>query len=406
VAIERSTLALRGTAVVTFLMLIAAGCGVTDSESSSAAPPVAEPPRTDLTSTSELPTTTRRAATTTSSTSTTSSTTTSTTTTSSTSTTLPAPTTTLEPLPNPDLPATNAAFELLASRNAAVSMTVLRDGVAVFARASGKTIDGAEATSDSPMVVASVSKLITGLAVARLHEQGLIDVEAQVPWALLWVVPDPAWGDVTIRELLTHTSGMPVVRTSWFDGSGDCASFLPHLVDRPPAAYRGRWTYSNGNYCALGLLVERITGLPLDQAVQQLVFDPVGATGVHLTVNGEFPTDVSHAPGIARLSRLGGAGTFIVSTDDLATAVDATTVADREVMSWPGIITDQYGWGHTGTVSGAKSCAWMLELGRTTIVATVAGNSPDKGGAVCDIIVPAIAADLNVPGGRPNRTPP
>jgi D-alanyl-D-alanine carboxypeptidase len=319
---------------------------------------------------------------------------------------VPAPTTTLEPLANPDLPATNAAFEWFAGRNAAVSMTVLRDGIPVFARASGNTIDGAEATSDSPMVVASVSKLITGMAIARLHQRGLIDVDTQVPWALLWVAPDPAWNDVTIRELLTHTSGMPVVRTSWFDGSGDCASFLPHLVERPPGAYRGRWTYSNGNYCALGLLVEHITGLPLDQAVQQLVFDPAGATGVHLTVNGELPADVSHAPGVARLSRLGGAGTFIVSTDDLAAAVDATTVEDREVMSWPGIITDQYGWGHTGTVSGAKSCAWMLEYGRTTIVATVAGNSPDKGGAVCDIIVPAIAADLNVPGGRPDRTPP
>ena len=319
---------------------------------------------------------------------------------------MPAPTTTLAPLPNPDLPATNAAFNLLAGKNAAVSVTVLRDGVPVFARASGNTIDGEEATSDSPMVVASVSKLITGMAVARMHEQGLIDVDERVPWALLGVTPDPAWADVTVRELLNHTSGMPVVRTSWFDGSGDCASFLPQLVDRPPASYRGRWTYSNGNYCALGLLVERVTGMPLDQAAQQLVFDAVGATGVHLTVNGQLPTDLSHAPGVARLSRLGGAGTFIVSTDDLAAAVDATTLADREVMSWPGIIVDQYGWGHTGTVSGAKSCAWMLEYGRTTIVATVAGNSPDQGGAVCDIVVPAIAADLNIFGGRPNRTPP
>lgn len=285
-------------------------------------------------------------------------------------------------------------------------MTVLRDGVPIFAAASGPTIDGAQATSDSPMVVASVSKLITAMTIARLHQQGLIDVDAPVPWGLLKISPDPAWSDVTIRQLVTHTSGMPVVRTSWFDGQGDCASFLPSLIDEPPTEHRGRWTYSNGNYCALGLLVARIAELPLDQAVQQFVFDPVGAEGLHLTTNGELPNDVLHAPGLARLSRLGGAGAFIVSTHDLAAVVDATTDADRDVLAWPGVTTDQYGWGHTGTVSGAKSCAWMLEFGRTTVVATIAGNSPDTGGAVCDIIVPAIAADLNIPGGRPDRTPP
>jgi D-alanyl-D-alanine carboxypeptidase len=406
VAVGRSTLALRASTIGLVAALVAAGCGASDTEESSAIPPVAEPPRTDLTTTSETSTTTLSATSTTSTTTSTTSTTSSTSTTTSTTVPTTTTTTTLEPLPKPDLPATNAAFDLLARRNAAVSMTVLRDGVQVFARASGNTIDGAEATSDSPMVIASVSKLITGLAVARLHEQGLLDVDAQVPWDILGIVPASAWNSVTTRELLEHTSGMPVVRTSWFDGSGDCTSYLPRLVEQPPAAYRGRWTYSNGNYCALGLLVERITGQPLDQAVQNLVFDELEATGLHLTINGEFPTDVGHAPGVGRLSRLGGAGTFIVSTDDLAAAINATTPADREVMSWPGMITDQYGWGHTGTVSGAKSCAWVLEFGRTTIAATIAGNSPDTGGALCDIIVQAIAADLDISGGLPARTPP
>ena len=56
-------------------------------------------------------------------------------------------------------------------------MTIVRGGEIVFSRAAGSTIDGRAATSDSPMVVASVSKIVVAIAVARLDERGLIDVD-------------------------------------------------------------------------------------------------------------------------------------------------------------------------------------------------------------------------------------
>ncbi len=255
------------------------------------------------------------------------------------------------------------------------------------------------------MVVASVSKLLTATLIARLHETGLIDVDAPVPWASMGLVAHPGWNDVTPRELLNHTSGMPVVRREWFVPSGDCASFLPTLLVDPPQSHRGKWTYSNGNYCALGLLVSAVTGLPLDQAAQSLVLDPIGASGVHLTTGGQLPTDVGYALGVERLARLGGAGTFIASTDDVAAVLDSITPADRGVMTWPGLFIDQYGWGHTGTVDGAVSCAWIMESVRTIVVATIAGNRPGTGGAVCDRVVVAVADDLGTPAGKPDRLP-
>jgi len=256
------------------------------------------------------------------------------------------------------------------------------------------------------MVVASVSKLLTANLIARLDDAGLLDVDAPTPWNLMGLTPHPGWADVTPRELLNHASGMPVARTSWFTGEGDCRSHLPTLIDGPPQNHRGRWMYSNGNYCALGLLIESLTWTPVDQAAQAILFDPLGASGVHLTTNGQLPIDVAYGLGVERLSRLGAAGTFIVSTDDLATAMSAVTPADREVMTWPGLIIDQYGWGHTGTVDGAKSCVWVLEGDRTVIAATVAGGSPASGGDVCDRLVPAVATDLGIPAGRPDRSPP
>jgi CubicO group peptidase (beta-lactamase class C family) len=285
-------------------------------------------------------------------------------------------------------------------------MTVIRDGRTVLNRASGTTIDGAAAGSDSPMVVASVSKLLTALMISRLDAAGSISVDAAMPWADIGIPTHPDWADVTLRELLTHTSGMPVTRPAWFDGGTDCAGFLPTLLDRPPTDARGRWTYSNGNYCALGLLVEHTTGLPLDDAAEALLFDPIGSAGIHLTTDGQLPTDIAYSLGVERLSRLGGAGSFIVSTDGVALALANTTLADVGVLTWPGVMIDQYGWGHTGTIDGALACAWVLEGGRTVVAATVSGRTPSTGGAVCDRVVPAVADDLGIGQGEPDRSPP
>lgn len=284
-------------------------------------------------------------------------------------------------------------------------MSVVRGGEIVFTRASGKTIDGLDATGDSPMVVASVSKVIIAVAVARLADQGLIDVAGPVPWADIGLVPHPAWHDVTVRELLDHRSGLSKARSSWFTGVGTCREYIPSLLTTRPQSHRGTWVYSNGNYCLLGLLVEQRTGLPLDQALQQLVFDPVGADGVHLTDGGLQAGDVPHPDGVERLSRLGGAGTLVVSTDDTALALGRLTFGDLVVLQPPGVFTDQYGWGHTGTVDGAKSCIWVLDGGNTVVSATVSGNSVGAGGGVCDIIVPAVATDLGIGAGRPDRNP-
>jgi CubicO group peptidase (beta-lactamase class C family) len=343
----------------------------------------------------------------------TSTSTTSTSTTSTTSTTisaLPSQTaTTVVSLPDPAIDTTmtqtNAGFDALARNNAAASMTVRRDGVALVARASGNLIDGAPATSASPMLVASVSKVITAFTIAKLEQRGDITMDQAMPWEFINIPTHPAWADVTIRELLDHTSGMPVARSSWFGGAGDCRSHLPSLVSSAPQSHRGTWRYSNGNYCALGLLIETLTASPLDEAARTLVFDPLGIDGPHLSTNGLLPTDVGHAGSVERLDRLGGAGVFVASTDSLAAMIGSATWPDYFTIQPPGVFVDQYGWGHTGTVEGAISCIWLLENGRTAVAATIAGNSPSTGGGICDRVVPAVANDLGIGQGRPDRTP-
>ena len=305
----------------------------------------------------------------------------------------------------PPLPALDASFDRLAVGNAAASLTVIRDHVEIYGRASGATTGGTPMTPDSPLVLASVSKLVTALTVARLAEDHEIDVAAPVPWDQLFIAHDPAWNDVTVRELLDHTGGMPKAQASWLNQPGSCAVPLGAAIARPPTGTRGKWSYSNGNYCALGLLIESVTGQSQAHAADDLVFGPIGVTGPHLTTDGLLPGDGPYVQGVVRLDRLGGAGTWLASTHDMAAMLDSVTPADLETLRYPGIITDQYGWGHTGTVDGAKACAWVMDGARTVVVAIVSGNRPATGGKVCDAVIPSLAADLGIWAGEPIRVP-
>ena len=298
-----------------------------------------------------------------------------------------------------------SSFDVLARSNTATSVTVLRDGAPVFAAAAGQRVDGGPVTTDTPFVVASVSKLVTALTVARLAEAGLLDADAAVPWAAMGIPHDALWDDVTVRELLTHTSGMPVARTSWLDDPGPCSIPLAQALALPPEPTRSSWRYSNGNYCALGLLVQHVTGSQLDAAARVAVFDPILVTGPHLTTDGVQPGDAPYFKNVARFDRLGGAGTWMASTDDIAAMLSAVSPSDRATLAWPGIMADQYGWGHTGTVDGAKACAWVLDGGRTIVVGVISGNRPSTGGELCDMLVSALAVDLGVWAGEPLRTP-
>lgn len=363
-------------------------CAANGTSDTTPSAPASDPPTT-TTSTTTTSTTTTTITTTTPTPTPTTTSTSSTTSTTSTSTTVVAP----APM---DLPTLEVAAARLGSGNRAASVSVWRDDVPVFQRAYGTTNAGDPATTATPFVQASVSKLVTALTVARLAERGRVDIDAPVPWSDMGIPHVAGWETVTVAELMGHTSGMPIAADAWFDTRGPCADPLTYLLAVPPQSFRGEWTYSNGNYCALGLLVEHLTGERYDEAARRLVLDPAGVTGGHLTIDGARPGDAPYPLGVERLDRLGGAGQWIMSTDDVAAMLGHVSDDDLTRLTGPGIFFDQYGWGHTGTVDGAKSCAWTVEGGRTVIVATIAGNSPAKGSWVCAEVIPALATDLGL----------
>lgn len=165
-----------------------------------------------------------------------------------------------------------------------LAYAVVRDGEVVHLAAFGSADSSGRAmTTDTPVVIGSVGKTLTALAIRQLIDAGKIDENAPVqrylPWFTL-ATPETAAG-ITIRSLLDQTSGF-----SRADGQRP-DMYRPGLtpeqvirglgsvaVNRPV----GTFEYSNLNYITLGVVVEAVSGTPYGDYLRDHVFAPLGMT--------------------------------------------------------------------------------------------------------------------------------
>ena len=133
--------------------------------------------------------------------------------------------------------------------------------------------------------LASVSKLFTSIAAVQLIEAGKVQLEAPVATYL----PEFAANGkeaVTVRQLLTHTSGFVAWLPLWSaypDKASRIKAVMDQPLDNPPGTH---YLYSDLNLITLGVLVERVTGEPLDRVVKERITSPLG-----MTDTGYNPTD-------------------------------------------------------------------------------------------------------------------
>ncbi|WP_084298632.1 serine hydrolase domain-containing protein [Mycobacterium genavense] len=181
-----------------------------------------------------------------------------------------------------------------------VVVVIGHDGNVVFRHAYGwrklagePGLDGLPApakpmTEDTIFDLASLTKsLATATAVMQLYEQGKVGFDDPVQRYLpdFTTVDDPRRAKVTVRMLLTHTSGEPGdvnLGDPWgLDGAdkteGIRRALTTPLESGPGAGFR----YSDINYILLGALVEKITGEALDIYAQRHVFEPLGMADTH-----------------------------------------------------------------------------------------------------------------------------
>lgn len=165
------------------------------------------------------------------------------------------------------------------------SIAVVKDGRIVYAKTYGdaKLEPKTPATTQMRYSIGSISKQFTAAAILMLQEQRKLSLNDKVAKYF----PDlTRANEVTIRQLLSHTSGYqdywpqdyvmkPMLSPTTARAIMDAWAKKP--LDFEPGT---KWQYSNTNYVIAGAIVEKVTGMPFFQFLQQNIFKPLSMTSV------------------------------------------------------------------------------------------------------------------------------
>ena len=167
------------------------------------------------------------------------------------------------------------------SRTPGIAVGILHNGE-VSAQGFGVTnVDHPLPVTDTTLFqIGSITKTFTGTLIMRLVEQGKIELDAPVRSYLpdFRVVDEAVSAQVTVRQLMTHTSGWE--GDLFLDtGPGDdaLAKYVAEMAQQTQLAPLGtHWSYNNANFALLGYLIEVITGEPYEQVLRRQLLEPLG----------------------------------------------------------------------------------------------------------------------------------
>ena len=153
-----------------------------------------------------------------------------------------------------------------------LQVAVVRHGKIVHLGAYGvaNIQDSVPVDNQTLFTINSVTKAFTGVAIMQLVEEEKLDLAAPASRYLDGL--PAAWKDVTVRQLLTHTSGLPNVMDSWGEllvpGAIDAsrAKVLALPMEFAPGE---RFSYNQTNYLLLGQIIDKLSGRPFAQLIKE-----------------------------------------------------------------------------------------------------------------------------------------
>ena len=181
--------------------------------------------------------------------------------------------------------------------------TLYRDGKLTTLSTGRADIDKrAKPRATEHMRIASVAKAFSGAVALHLVREGKLSLDDTIA-KLLPSLPS-AWGQVTVEELLHHTSGVPNYTES--DGFVKQAETNPRgyvspqkvisWVAKDPLAFKpdSKYEYSNTDNIVVGLMVEAVTGATYGDELQRIVFGPTHLTQTSLPTTVKIPSPFIH----------------------------------------------------------------------------------------------------------------
>jgi CubicO group peptidase (beta-lactamase class C family) len=201
------------------------------------------------------------------------------------------------------LPKLNAAFikekkyavsmffeKTWSEKNDNVSFLVAKNGQIIYENYMGfanKRTDD-QITKDTPLHIASVSKVLTATATLMLIDANKIQLDQKVNT----IINNFPYPDVTIQTLLNHRSGMKNYAYFTYENNNwdkkvtlTNEDIIKVMVDKEiPLESKSdtRFSYCNTNYAVLALIIEKITGMKFPEAMKEMIFTPLGMTNTYV----------------------------------------------------------------------------------------------------------------------------
>lgn len=312
-----------------------------------------------------------------------------------------------------------------------VAVVVHGDQV-VWAGGVGTASDGTAMTADSLVQVGSVTKSFTATAVLGLVEDGAITLDGSVAAQLPELSMDDARvRQVTVRQLLTHTSGLTDADTHFFGSIHDGASTPRgvvatladhHLTTQPGTTYR----YANINYVLAGRLVEVVTGRSISEQLDQRVLGPLGlrdtaldwdaAPSGHTSVFGvwfgrrDTSSRFNHDPAGALVTTANDLGRWLMASNGHGPTPLPASVRTQLETTTPASGSYGAGWARDEHLEG-----WWNHGGNRYTYSAAMLRDPDDGWGVAVVVngasmndpAYAVARELAalVEGGEPVTVP-
>jgi CubicO group peptidase (beta-lactamase class C family) len=185
-----------------------------------------------------------------------------------------------------------------------LALAIVHEHKLIYANGFGVTSvedGGLPVTPDTLFRVGSITKPLTGTAIMRLVEAGKLDLDTPIKAYIDWLrLSDPeATEQVTLRMLLSHTSGLPSDGQPF--GKRDPQELERFIREQMPeysfvAPYNTVLSYSNPGIILAGYIAEFVSGKPYTQLMQELVFEPLQMqrTTFDPTVAMTYPLAQSH----------------------------------------------------------------------------------------------------------------
>jgi CubicO group peptidase (beta-lactamase class C family) len=164
-----------------------------------------------------------------------------------------------------------------------ISIAIVRDQSVAYIQGFGvrDIRSGQPVTPDTLFDIGSCTKAFTAAVIAMLVDEGKMQWDGKVNLYLpFFHLQDPlADENVTIRDLLTHRTGLPATDLLWYGSTAPREQVIRSLAHiAPSAGFRSRFQYQNAMYVAAGYAAGQVAGVSWDDLVRARIFEPLGMT--------------------------------------------------------------------------------------------------------------------------------